>query len=219
MSEADDLGAEHARAAAQIEADVSVEPIAGVYARALLGAAEAAGLSEEVLGQFDLLVGDVLARFRGLEAVLSSGLVSVEEKAGILDRVFGGRFSPLLINFLKVVARHGRLDCLGAIHRRMRQLQEEHRGLVRVEVTTARPLGSRLADRIAAGLHTIVSGEPLVGQHIDPKLIGGVVVRVGDTVYDGSLANQLQKICQQMIDRSAYEIQSRRNSFSDPAGN
>ena len=219
MSEADDLTAEHARAAAQLDADVGVEPIARVYAQALLGAAEKAGRSEQVLEEFDRLMGDVLARFPKLEAVLRSGLVSVEEKAGILDRVFGGRISPLLLNFLKVVAGRGRLDCLAAIHHQARRLQQQRRGLVRVDVTTAAPLGSELADRIAESLRTVVSGEPLVEQRTEPKLIGGVVVRVGDTVYDGSLANQLQKIRQQMIDSSEHEIQSRRDRFSDPAGN
>ena len=52
-----------------------------------------------------------------------------------------------------------------------------------------------------------------------PALIGGAVLRVGDVVYDGSIANQLQIIRQEMIDRSVDEIQSRRDRFRNPAGN
>ena len=52
-----------------------------------------------------------------------------------------------------------------------------------------------------------------------PSLIGGVVLRVGDTVYDGSVARQLEQVREQMIDRSVHEIQSRRNRFGHSAGN
>ena len=54
---------------------------------------------------------------------------------------------------------------------------------------------------------------------IDPELIGGVVVRVGDTVYDGSVATNLKQLRQQMINRSVHEIQSRRDRFRYPGGN
>ena len=59
----------------------------------------------------------------------------------------------------------------------------------------------------------MLGGEPLVEQVVDPTVIGGAVLRVGDVVYDGSVANQLQILRQQMIDRSVHEIQSRRDRF------
>lgn len=219
MAEFDDITAADARTAAQIQADVGVEHIANVYGQAFLGAAENAGRSEALLEEFRSLVTDVLERFPVLEEILASALVSPEEKAGILDRVFGGRLSPLLISFLKVVSRHGRLDCLRAIHRQTRLLYDRLRGRVHVQLTTATPLSDALAGRIAAGLRNVLGGEPILRRVTDPTLIGGAVVRVGDTVYDSSVANQLQLIRQQMIDRSAHEIQSRRDRFRDPAGN
>ena len=109
MAESQDYTAEHARAAAQIEADVGVEHIANVYAQALFDAAEKAGQVEAVLAEFDELMRGVLARHPRLAAILASAMVSHEEKAGILDRLFAARLSPLLLNFLKVVSRHGRL--------------------------------------------------------------------------------------------------------------
>ncbi len=219
MSEFHDSQAEHARTAAKIDADVGVEHVADVYAKALLGAAESAGQTVSVLEEFDELVTGVLDRHAKLEAVLASGLVSPEEKVGIIERVFGGRALPLLVHFLQVVARHGRLDCLRAIHRQSRALYDKLRGRIPVRVTTAEPLGSTLAAGIADRLRAVLGAEPIVEQVVDPELIGGVVVRVGDTVYDGSVANQLQQLRQQMIDRSVHEIQSRRDRFSYPAGN
>ncbi len=219
MAESADITAEHARTAAQIEADVGVEHIADVYAKALLGAAESAGFTRAVLEEFNSLISDVLGRFPRLERILASTLVSSEEKVGVIERLFGGRASPTFVNFLKVVARHGRLDCLRVIHRRLGVLYDELRGRVRVTVATAAPVNDALATRIAESLRSVLGAEPVVDQAVDPELIGGVVIRVDDTVYDGSIANQLQIVRQQMIDRSVHEIQSRRDRFSYPAGN
>ena len=216
---AEDLHARDARLAAEIDADVGVQHVATVYAEAFLGAVERAGQTEAVLAEFDSLLADVLDRYPNLEEILTSGLISPEEKVGILDRVFGGRASTVLLNFLKVVSRHGRLDCLRAIHRRTHELYDELRGRVRLRLATARAISDELAARIAGRLRGLIGGEPLLARVIDPDLIGGAVVRVGDTVYDGSVATRLENVRQQMIKRSAHEIQSRRDRFRHPAGN
>ncbi len=224
MAESDDINAEHAAVAAQIDADVGVEHVADVYAEALLGATEAAGKTDPgktdaVLAEFDELIQGIFGRFPRLEAVLTSALVSDDEKVGIIDRVFVGRALPLVVNFLKVVAGHGRLDLLRVIHRQAGLLRDKLRGRIHVELATATEIDDALAARITAKLRKVLDGEPLVRRVTDPDLIAGAVVRVGDTVYDGSVANQLSSIRQQMIDRSVHEIQSRRDRFRHPAGN
>ena len=219
MAESRDVTAEHARSAARIEADVSVEHIAEVYARAFLDAAEGARQTQALLAEFDSLVADVLDRYPKFEAVICSTMISREEIAAVLDRVLGGRISPLMLNFLKVLSRHGRLDCLRVIHRRAHALYDILQNRVRVRLTTAAPLSTELASRIRIALRGKLEGEPVLELQSDPKLIGGAVLRLGDTVYDGSIANQLQILRQQMMDRSAHEIQSRRNRFRNPAGN
>ena len=143
MAESRDVTAQDARTAAQIEADVGVEHIGDVYARGLLGAAEAAGQTAAVVAEFDAVVDEVLNRFPRLETVWASALVSPDDKAGIIDRVLGGRMSPLMVNFLKVVARHGRLDCLRAIHAETHVLYDKLKNRIRVRLTTAAPLARR----------------------------------------------------------------------------
>jgi F-type H+-transporting ATPase subunit delta len=219
MAEFDDFQAQDARAAAEIEADVRVEHIGDVYAKSLLDAAESTGETATVLTEFDALVTEVLDRHPKAEAVLASALVSHDEKVGIIDRVFAGRASPLLIHFLKVLSRHDRLDCLRVIHRQAKLLYDKMRGRIRVEFTTALPLDSLQARTLTERFGAVLGGEPVVQYTSDPQLIGGAVVRIGDTVYDGSVANQLKMIRDQMMDRSAHEIQSRRDRFRYPAGN
>jgi F-type H+-transporting ATPase subunit delta len=208
-----------AQFAAEFFPDVGSEHVAAVYAEALFGAAENAGAAEPVLEEFDSLIVDVLNRQPRFEEILGSALIGHEEKAGILDRTFGLTASKLMINFLKVVSRHGRLDCLRAIHRQTHVVYDKARGRVPVELITAAPVSEAEAAAIAKMLSGVIPGEPVVRCRIDPELIGGAVVRVGDIVYDGSIAGQLENVRQKMIDRSVHEIQSRRNRFSNPAGN
>ncbi len=216
---AEDRSSRDARLASEIDADVGIEQISDVYAQAFLGAAEDTGQADALVAEFDSLVADVLAPFPAFAAVLASAQVSHEEKVGILDRVLGGQASPLLLNFLKVLSRHGRLDCLHAIGRHMRQHFERMRGRVHVRLATAQPISDELAQRIAERLKGVIHGEPVLQRMVDENLIGGAVMRVGDTIYDGSIATQLENMRQQMIDRSVHEIQSRRDRFRNPAGN
>ena len=218
MAESADILARDAHNADRFSPDVGQEKVGEVYARALVAAAEHAGQTVEVLDELDAIVSEVFVQFPKFETVLASLLVSPEEKAVVLDRVFAAQISRLLLNFLKVVSRHGRLDCLRAIRHQARILYEELQGQARVRLTTAAAVDPRQAERIAAALGAALGQRPILETRVDPALIGGAVLRIGDTVYDGSVANQLQSIRQQMIERSVHEIQSRRDRFRYPAG-
>ena len=219
MSESRDITAEHARVAAEMEADVGAEHIADVYAKGLLAAPERAGQTAAVLDEFDAVMAEVIGRFPRLEAVFDSILVLPEEKETLIDKTLGGRVSPLLVNFLKVVARHGRLDCLWAIHCQTHVAYDKLRHRIPVRLTTAEPISADMAARIVENLRGKLEGEPIIEQQVDPSLIGGAVLRVGDMIYDGSIANQLQELRRKVSDRSAHEIQSRRDRFRNSTGN
>jgi F-type H+-transporting ATPase subunit delta len=198
--------------------DVGAQKVGTIYAKALLGAAEAQGKADAIVEELKGFVG-VLESFPKLNDVLGSALVSHEEKGALLDRVFGQRLSPLLLDSLKVISRHGRLDIVPAISLEVRKLYDEMRGNVRVQVSTAAPLGDAAEKKLAASLKDLLKAQPLLEAAVEPELIGGIVLRVGDTVYDGSVARQLHQVREQMITRSVHEIQSRRDSFRHSGGN
>ncbi len=198
--------------------DVGKRQLGMTYAQALYAAAQKAGHAEATVEEVDSLIDDVLERQGGFEGILTSGFVSHDEKTSLLDRALGKQASPLVLNFLKVLSQNGRLDCLRAVRTALDELHDQAQGKVRVTVTTAVPLENAQAEQISGHMRQLLGKEPLLEKQIDADLLGGVVVRVGDLVYDGSLATQLKRVREQMINRSVHEIQSRRDRFSSPAG-
>jgi F-type H+-transporting ATPase subunit delta len=201
------------------EVDVGAYHLGMVYAKALLGATEKAGNTGEVLAELDALVDDVLRRHPQVDTALGTAMINNEDKVAIVDRVFAGRVTTVFLNFLKVVAGHGRGGCLRAVRKAAHDLLDQQRGRLRVRLTTAAPLDAELARRIENQLRAALDGEPVLVRVVDPDLIGGIVFRVGDTVYDGSVASRLEQLRQQMIHRSVNEIQRRRDRFSSTARN
>ncbi len=199
--------------------NVGAQQLAGVYARALLDAALTHGQTEAVLVEFDSFIDDVLDRNPRLETVLSSAMIGADDKNALLDKVFGGRASPLFLNFLKVLGRHGRLDILRPIGQAAHALDDERRGIVRVQVAAAVPLDDALQQELTDSVRKMLGGVPVLAAEVRPELVGGMMMRVGDTVYDGSISTRLERIRQLMIDRSVHEIQSRRDRFGFTAGN
>jgi F-type H+-transporting ATPase subunit delta len=199
--------------------DPARQQLGAIYAKALLGASESAGQTDALIADLDAVVSQALDPHPQFEALLNSGLISVEEKERIIDRVLGARLAPLTVNFLKVLARRGRLNAIRDVHRAAHDLFNELRGRVRVEVVTATPLDSQSSQQLNDRIRDMLSREPVLVPRVDPHVIGGVVLRVGDTVYDNSVATQLQRLSGQIISRSVHEIQSRRDRFSYPAGN
>jgi F-type H+-transporting ATPase subunit delta len=197
----------------RLTVDVRAQQIAGSYAKAYLNAAQKAGQLDAQVAEFEEFVRDVLNGFPEFDRLLASSLVKHEERLAMLERVFAGRASDLLLDFLKVLSGHDRLNLLREIYRQLRAQYNVLRGRVQVRVSTATPLEPADAEELLPALRTLFKGEPEVEAVVDPALIGGVVLRIGDTVYDGSVARQLEQLREHMINRSVHEIQSRRNSF------
>ncbi len=199
--------------------DIGLQPLAAAYAKALFASAEKAGALDAVVEEFDALATEALDRNPKLVDVFASGMFSPEKKVEMIDRAFGKRAHPLLTRFLKVLAVHQRVRILRSIREEFRKLYDKARGIIPVRVVTAAPLSAAQAQAVAARIRTALGGEPILQTEVDPSLIGGLVVQVGDVVFDGSLSANLARLREQLITRSVHEIQRRRDSVRTTAGN
>jgi F-type H+-transporting ATPase subunit delta len=185
-----------------------------VYAKALLGAAEKVGQADQVVDELESLVADVLDKQPKVDAIFSSPRLSHEERLSILDKAFTGRLSPTLMTFLKVVSKHGRLGALRAIARAARKQLNTARGRVEVLVETAHPLSNPLRDRITSRLSEVLGKQVILTTRINGELLGGLVVRVGDTVYDASLAASLKRMEQVTLEHTKQAIRQSLERFA-----
>jgi F-type H+-transporting ATPase subunit delta len=190
--------------------NIGQDRIGTIYARAFLGMAENAGKAEPLVQELNDLLQQVIEPHPELDRTLSSPRINVAEKRQLVDRILGGRVSDELVRFLYVVAEHGRMNCLREIRHAVWDQFQASRGTVRVQVTTAEPIANQLRDNIRETLAQKLGRNVELSVHVDPELVGGLMVRVGDTVFDGSIANQLRQLRVAAVERT-YE-QLRQNS-------
>lgn len=195
------------------------EHVGAVYAKALLGAAAKADQAAAVVDELDSFVTDALDRLPALEATLASPRVAAEAKLALLDKSLAGRMSATLLTFLKVVCRHGRFDCLRAIRRAARQQLNEVEGTVDVRVRTPKALGGELRELVARRLEALLGKRVNLFVRVDESLIGGIVVRVGDVVYDASVANQLNRLRESAVDLVVRAVRESLDRFASPGAN
>jgi F-type H+-transporting ATPase subunit delta len=199
-----------------IVADESLA-LARRYAAALVDAAENEGGADPALDELAELEAEVWKRFPRLAEVLASSRVRRADKDRILCTVFEGRASSLVLRFLRVLNRHGRLGILGSVLREARALWNQRNRRIPVQVRSAVPLDEPQLQSLRQRLSRLVDGTPILTVGTDPGLIGGLVVQVGDHLYDASVKNRLAQLRHRLIEGKTHEIQSRRDQFSHPA--
>jgi F-type H+-transporting ATPase subunit delta len=197
--------------------DPSAQQIARVYADAFLRAAQSAG-AQGLLDEYESFLENVLERHPEFASLLSSGVLTRDEKLAMIDRVVAPRGSASFTNFLRVLARHDRLGLLPIIFRESVKRHEEQAGRRRVQVTSARELSQSAREQIRQRLVESFPFEPILETSVDQSLLGGLVIRIGDTVYDTSLRTRLRQLRGRLLQRSLHEIQSGRDRFSHPEG-
>ncbi|MGP0068530.1 MAG: ATP synthase F1 subunit delta [Isosphaeraceae bacterium] len=191
--------------------------VARRYAEAFVNAAEKEGGAGPALEEIAEIEADVLKPFPRFAEILSSARVPTAEKDRMLLALFDGRASGLVLRFLRVLNRHSRLDLLRAVHREAQAIWDRRNRRIPVKVRSAVPLDEAQLQSLRDRLARLVGGTPILNVSTDPALIGGLVVQVGDTLYDASVKSRLAQLRHRLIEGKTHEIQSRRDQFSHPA--
>jgi F-type H+-transporting ATPase subunit delta len=193
--------------------DIAADRVAKIYAQALVDAADAAGCRSEVISELGMLAREVLPKVPEAVIVFSSPKIAAEEKDRIIDKLAGGRLKPTTTNALHVLARHGRLGMLGSVVEAAERLADERDGKQQATFTTAVPLDAAEQARIVGDTEKALSASLVPSFVVDPAIIGGLVVRVGDTIYDQSVATGLARIGGRLQQRNIHAIQNGEYSW------
>jgi len=193
--------------------DSDQQQLGDVYARALLAFAADAGNVDQLVDELGEVV-EAINGVAGLRDALESPRVGVESKVDLLDKAFAEKVEKGLLHFLKVVGNKGRFDCLGAIASSAKTLRDEMSGRVQAVVTSASPMDSEVVGRITDQLSKTLGKDVSLQVLVDPEILGGIVVRVGDTVYDGSVVNQLSQVRARAVKRASDAIREKLDRFT-----
>lgn len=183
------------------------------YAEALLVAAESRNEVAAVASNLFSVISDVYPAVPALEAYLGSLSVNRLAKDELIMKVFEPQANPLVLDFLRLLNRKDRLGMLRLITTAFHALLEQRYHRQRVLVDTAAPLTDEQKTALTATLEAVLKKTPVLIVRENPELIGGLVVHVGDKVFDTSIRSRLTTIRNQLLARGTHEIQQRRDRF------
>jgi F-type H+-transporting ATPase subunit delta len=166
------------------------------YARAIFELAKEEGLIDAWAARLAEM-RQVLEHPEAL-AVLDNPSIADERRQGAAAALVGDRVGPEGANLARLLVGSRRLDELDAIIEEFRRLADEDAGRVRATAITAVPLAGPDADRLRADLARRLGREVRLEARVDPAILGGLVVQVGDRVFDGSVATRLRQLRRQL---------------------
>lgn len=176
--------------------DAPPEALDKVYAESLFDLAESEGgrqRLEELSGEMDELV-ELTRANPELSEFLASQIIPTVQRERSLKKIFQGRVSPLLFNFLVILNRKERLSRLLPIASAYEHMVQERFGRIEVDVYTRHPLPKDQVNAIRERLKQALQREPIVYTYTDPAMLGGVRMQVGDRMVDASIATQLRRM-------------------------
>lgn len=189
--------------------------VAKVYSQALIDLAESRGEADQILDELEELAGH-FERDADFARFLSSPLIDDEERARSLEKMFRGRASDLMVDALQVINRKGRLALLPTIAEAYRLEHQKRLGRIDAHVRTAIALSDSLREQLTEVIRQRYGKEPELIEHVDPSLIGGMVLEIGGEKVDTSVARRIDRLRHALLERSAREIlESRQKAVQE----
>jgi F-type H+-transporting ATPase subunit delta len=180
--------------------------VANRYASALVDVVTSAGSAlkpEDAVAQLRAVAQMVADSAELRNALMTPAIQNSRKRAVIAKLLDSMATSHLIRNFIFVIIDHRRIAILDEIREAFELLLDERMGFVRAEVTSAVPLDKQRGTALESELSNLTGKRMRLRFTVDPELLGGVVARIGSTVYDGSLRGQLQQLRKQLTGHSA----------------
>ena len=175
--------------------------VARRYAQALYQEAEGEGNVDRIDEDMQS-VQESLDASRELDLFFRSPIVGRDKKKAVIGKLFDGNVAPLIVRLMKLLVEKGREDILPAVVRQYADLRDERLGIVEANVQTAMPMEFDETEALRKVLEQRTGKKVRLRIEVEPELIGGAVVRIGDRVYDGSVQHQLESLRDQLEERA-----------------
>lgn len=187
------------------EFDVQTLAVADRYAAALLQLAAQGEREEEIASAFADLAG-YLDRDPDFDRFLASATVDDDQRAATLNKLFEGKLPDLLLSLVQILNRRRRTRLIRAVQRCVQIRMEARRGQREIRVETAVPLWHEVRTAIRAVVGGWMGKTAIITEAVRPEIIGGIVIQVGDTRVDGSVASRIEAVRRRMLDRMTREV-------------
>lgn len=168
-------------------------PVTRRYATALYDVAVKQGALTKVSQDVELL-GSTLDLNPRLARLLTNRQAPGDRKKAVLNDLFGARFDPLTMKFMRLLIDKRRPEVLQDMHVEFQHLSDAAAGIVRARVQTAIPLSREQQDRLVQQLSAMTGSSVILSTSVDSSIRGGAIVWIGDRVIDGSVAGYLSSI-------------------------
>ncbi len=197
--------------------DAQVTPVASVYAKSLFELATDAGGNDTVLEIADELeqMVELIANEQALGLFFTSPVIDETSRDASLKKMFQGRVSDLTFRFLLVLNRKGRLSSFESIAKAYDQLVQEAFGKIEVDVFTPTAIDADSIQTIKDSISAKLGKEPIIHPYIDEAMIGGLKLRIGDQLIDGSVQTKLRRISDQIQSGGSKAIRERVESYME----
>jgi F-type H+-transporting ATPase subunit delta len=179
---------------------LKIEPLSVTYARALVELAREAGRLDTVLEDVRFL-RELLSTNHEFRIFLESPSIGSRAKQESLDRAFRGKLDDLTLNFLDLVVKKKRHFLLPEIFAECELLYDQAVGRVQLEAVTAVPLSKPRQEELAAAVKGKLLRKVVLVNTVRPEILGGLIIRQGDFVADGSIRTALSRVAEKLKSR------------------
>ncbi|MDG2200726.1 MAG: ATP synthase F1 subunit delta [Phycisphaerales bacterium] len=191
------------------------DTLSRIYASSLYELADEAGGRDKIMEIADELeqICDLVQSDRQFREMITSPVIDASRRAEALGRIFGNRVTDLVVRFLIILNRNGRLGHLESIQAAYDQQVQEAFGRIEVDVITASEIDAEARNRIGERIKQALGKEPVMHAYTDPSIIGGVRLRIGDEMIDGSVATRLRRMGTALQQNGSQGIRTQINRF------
>ncbi len=174
--------------------------VPNTYASALFEIAVEDGDIVKLCEEYESVI-DTFKQMPDFYEIYNTPKISKEEKKQVIDSVFKGKINPLLLNYLKVLIDKRRTNCVKFAFNAFADMVERHQNLAQAVVTSVIPLTAQQIERLTTQLSELTGREVIVENVLDPALVGGLMIRIGDHIIDSSVRRKIIDLKDMLIER------------------